>query len=76
MQYYWTRSFQAKVVGIDSLTPSAQVYLVSISSPSSEGGGNIIIEAFEADQVSISSPSSEGGGETALRDMDYITRFH
>ena len=44
-----------------------QQYLVSISSPSSEGGGLIEINPGNAIliRVSISSPSSEGGGHYA-----------
>ena len=55
---------QAKVVGSGRLRVSQrEVAVVSISSPSSEGGG----QTFDSEingcrSVSISSPSSEGGG--------------
>ena len=43
----------------------ARFVKVSISSPSSEGGGNLLEMASSLDNriVSISSPSSEGGGK-------------
>ena len=55
---------QAKVVGFFQTKDSKSNSLnVSISSPSSEGGGRIFYEWVEGSSpVSISSPSSEGGG--------------
>ena len=66
---------QAKVVGPETLIIKPCSQKVSISSPSSEGGGSIIMWKFgkrETYLVSISSPSSEGGGFFIQTD---VTRF-
>ena len=51
------------------------IQLVSISSPSSEGGGISAYERYEegVDKVSISSPSSEGGGRTKPQNGAFST---
>ena len=48
---------------------------VSISSPSSEGGGNFSTDSFGDLSVSISSPSSEGGGNYEVIRSDDFDKF-
>ena len=53
--------------------------VVSISSPSSEGGGLIVEELIGRflPPVSISSPSSEGGGlEDLVKNNWHVKSFH
>ena len=53
------------------------VSLVSISSPSSEGGGSFYVGHMKklGMLVSISSPSSEGGGPPRGGEMDKERKF-
>ena len=59
---------QAKVVG-KATSPFGGwgEVCVSISSPSSEGGGSFKTTGGRCEMVSISSPSSEGGGYIETR---------
>ena len=72
---------QAKAGGMHPLNKIFQSLIVSINSPSGEGGG-LQEELYEIDEiykeVSINSPSGEGGGkiEHLIKDSEMLSGFH
>jgi len=62
---------QAKAVSIRKFSQLRQAYLVSISSPSGEGGENFKkkLERNPLQTVSISSPSGEGGEQPSSQEI-------